>query len=246
MKIPFRKRKRPAEQETVEISTLEDVFTLISESKQRLKKSGPPDGFAVPEGRLPRPHDTTSDSGSVHESISTMATIDNNPGTGRVLDTYFYQPAGRATERFLAYLAFRLHLGRGGRVRVSVPPGSSDAHAEPDTVSISTTSTTSTATDNPGTGRIIDKYVYKVIGKMIERCAGRIVMSSFLKTQTILFRIYELWWNAELKEPCLVCKPPEEFLTDTERIRLVIARIEEAPSGSFILSGVREVLKRQR
>ena len=43
------------------------------------------------------------------ETFSTTATIDDNPGTGRVLDTYFYQPAGRRIERLalrftIAYL----------------------------------------------------------------------------------------------------------------------------------------------
>ena len=43
------------------------------------------------------------------ETSSTTATVDDNPGTGRVLDTYFYQPAGRRIERLalrftIAYL----------------------------------------------------------------------------------------------------------------------------------------------
>ena len=41
------------------------------------------------------------------ESFSTTATVDNNPGTGRVLDTYFFQPVGRRIERF----ALRITIG---------------------------------------------------------------------------------------------------------------------------------------
>ena len=32
-------------------------------------------------------------------SFSTTATTDDNPGTGRILDTYFFQPVGRRIER---------------------------------------------------------------------------------------------------------------------------------------------------
>ena len=44
-------------------------------------------------------NDDGEDAGSI-ESFSTTATIDDNPGTGRVLDTYFFQPVGRRIERF--------------------------------------------------------------------------------------------------------------------------------------------------
>ena len=43
------------------------------------------------------------------ESFSTTATIDNNPGTGRVLDMYFFQPAGRQIERLAMRFTIR-HL----------------------------------------------------------------------------------------------------------------------------------------
>ena len=46
------------------------------------------------------------DTGST-ETFSTNATVDDNPGTGRVLDKYFYQPAGRRIER----LALRFTIG---------------------------------------------------------------------------------------------------------------------------------------
>ena len=43
------------------------------------------------------------------DSFSTTATVDDNPGTGRVLDTYFFQPAGRRIERLAMTFTIR-HL----------------------------------------------------------------------------------------------------------------------------------------
>ena len=42
-----------------------------------------------------------------------MATVDDNPGTGRVIDTYFFQPAGRRIERLAMRFTIRhLHPSR--------------------------------------------------------------------------------------------------------------------------------------
>ena len=243
MKIPFRKGKRPAAQETVEISTLEDVFTLISESRQRLKKNGPPADVAEPEVPFQPQHDNTSDSD--HESFSTNATMDDNIGTGRSVDKYFYQPAGRAVERLIGNLSRRLYLMRGGTLHVSTTLAPNMPFVESDDVSFSTTSTTSTATNNPGTGRIIDKYIYKVVGKMIERCAGRIAMSHFLTAYAITERIFKLWGLVEPEGPCPACDPRKP-MSDAEKVKLSITRIEGLPSGSFVLSGIRELIKRLR
>ena len=47
------------------------------------------------------------------ESFSTTATVDGNPGTGRVLDTYFFQPVGRRIERLAMRFTIRhLHPSR--------------------------------------------------------------------------------------------------------------------------------------
>ena len=47
------------------------------------------------------------------DSFSTTATVDDNPGTGRVLDTYFFQPAGRRIERLAMRFTIRhLHPSR--------------------------------------------------------------------------------------------------------------------------------------
>ena len=41
------------------------------------------------------------------DSFSTMATVDDNPGTGRVLDTHFFQPLGRRIERLAMRFTIR-------------------------------------------------------------------------------------------------------------------------------------------
>ena len=56
--------------------------------------------------------DNDNDARSI-ESFSTTATVDDNPGTGRVLDTYFFQPAGRRIERLAMRFTIRhLHPSR--------------------------------------------------------------------------------------------------------------------------------------
>ena len=47
------------------------------------------------------------------ETFSTTATVDDNPGTGRVLHTYFFQPAGQQLERLAMRFTIRhLHPSR--------------------------------------------------------------------------------------------------------------------------------------
>ena len=110
-----------------------------------------------------------------------------------------YQPAGKFIERLFAYIAFML---QGGRVQVPLLVQVPDNDGE----SKLTVSSTSTKTDNPSTGRIIDKYIYQVLGRMLERCAGRIAMSTYLSANTIRRTIEGMWYNVEIKEPCYVCQ----------------------------------------
>ena len=49
------------------------------------------------------------DDASSISSCSTNATMDNIPGTGRTLDMHFYQPVGRAIEKFALKIAIRLN-----------------------------------------------------------------------------------------------------------------------------------------
>ena len=51
-----------------------------------------------------------ADDTSSISSCSTNATMDNIPGTGRTLDMCFYQPVGRAIERFALKIAIRLNI----------------------------------------------------------------------------------------------------------------------------------------
>lgn len=42
-----------------------------------------------------------------NDSCSTLATIDDNPGTGRIIDKFFYQPIGQSIERLFLNLELR-------------------------------------------------------------------------------------------------------------------------------------------
>ena len=50
------------------------------------------------------------DDASSINSCSTNATMDNIPGTGRTIDMRFYQPVGRAIEKFALKIAIRLNI----------------------------------------------------------------------------------------------------------------------------------------
>ena len=167
--------------------------------------------------------------------------MDDNIGTGRTLDKYFFQPTGRFIERIFARIALRLHITPEG---VLVP---ADMFPSSDNASLLTGSSTSTMTDNPGTGRVIDKYIYQVLGRMLERCAGRIAMATYLSARTIILTIEEVWYNVEIKEPCYVCQAASvREMSVEEKVRMAVSRVEDAPSGAFILSGLKEITKRLR
>ena len=51
-----------------------------------------------------------NDETSLTNSYSTEATMDNLPGPGRTIDTYFYQPVGRAIEKFTLKIGIRLNI----------------------------------------------------------------------------------------------------------------------------------------
>ena len=167
--------------------------------------------------------------------------MDDNIGAGRTLDKYFFQPTGKFIERIFAKIALRLHITPEGVVVTA------DMFASSDNASLLTGSSTSTMTDNPGTGRVIDKYIYQVLGRMLERCAGRIAMSTYLSARTIRETVEEVWYNVEIKEPCCVCQAASvRQMTVEEKVRMAVSRVEDAPSGAFILSGIKEITKRLR
>ena len=167
--------------------------------------------------------------------------MDDNIGAGRTLDKYFFQPTGKFIERIFAKLALRLHITPEG-VLVTA-----DMFLSSDNASLLTGSSTSTMTDNPGTGRVIDKYIYQVLGKMLERCAGRVAMSTYLSARTIRRTIEGMWYNVEIKEPCCVCQAASvREMSVEEKVRMAVSRVEDAPTGAFILSGIKELTKRLR
>lgn len=65
-----------------------------------------------------------------------------------------------------------------------------------------------TMDDNPGPGRLLDKYVYQVIGKCIEKCAGRIALRS-LTADVIVRRIMSVkehhWVYTDFPMPIASC-----------------------------------------
>ena len=167
--------------------------------------------------------------------------MDDNIGAGRTMDKYFFQPTGKFIERIFAKIALRLHITREGVVVTA------DMFPSSDNASLLTGSSTSTTTDNPGTGRVIDKYIYQVLGRMLERCAGRIAMATYLSALDITVRIEEVWFDAEIKEPCCVCQVASvRQMSKEEKVRMAVSRVEDAPSGAFILSGIKEITKRLR
>ena len=58
------------------------------------------------------------DDASSISSCSTNATMDNIPGTGRTIDMRFYQPVGRAIERFALKIAIRLNVCHPSPVQI--------------------------------------------------------------------------------------------------------------------------------
>ena len=66
-----------------------------------------------PHGFITDVDESNDDDTSSIGSFSTTATADDLPGTGRTLDTYFFQPAGRRVEKLLLRVAIRyLHPWR--------------------------------------------------------------------------------------------------------------------------------------
>ena len=68
------------------------------------------DGAHIEEVSEDERMDVDSDTESI-SSVSTNATMDNIPGTGRTIDKYFYQPVGRAIERFAPKITMRFNFG---------------------------------------------------------------------------------------------------------------------------------------
>lgn len=171
---------------------------------------------------------------------STMATMDDNIGTGRTVDKFFFQPAGKFVERFL------VNLTKSRSATGWVPPiRPTNIDSSDDSCSMSTTST-DTATDLPGPGRLFDKYVYQVTGKLLEHCAGRIATKTFLSADAISARIVEIWQLCYTEGLCDTCLSGAEALPDADKVQHAIGHIETVRHGSFILAGIKELINRTR
>lgn len=269
MKKPnlLRRRRRTSHSST-ETITFEDLFEFLSDARRQIDKDHPQrlvldggsdealDNFAAESDKQVDAEDANFDedfeahdgniSGSDTSSVrtfSTMATMDNNIGTGRTIDNHFYQPVGRQIERIVAFIMFLTKSNRGPGVRPAIRPTNDDSRD--DERSILTTST-ATTTDLPGTGRIFDKYVYQVFGKLLEDCAGRIVMGTFLSAAAISGSILELWQEHYIEGHCAECVTGITEWTDAEKVRHAVGHIGKVPPGSFILSAIKELLRRSR
>ena len=72
-------------------------------------------------------------------------------------------------------------------------------------------------------------------------------MATYLSGNDIRRRIEEVWFDAEIKEPCYVCQAASvREMSVEEKVRMAVSRVEDAPSGAFILSGLKEITKRLR
>lgn len=70
-------------------------------------------------------------------------------------------------------------------------------HLDDWTLDGSTYNSTNCTEDNiPGTGRTLDTYVYQVVGRLIERCLGRIVMK-WLHPGSIADAIMNMWGKTQ-------------------------------------------------
>ena len=118
------------------------------------------------------PDDRTSSSDS-------METIDDNPGTGRTLDKYFYKPVGLRIERGLNKV-FGPMFHKSSRTNQNPPETPVLAlttarydYRDDSEYEVSISSSLETIDDNPGAGRTVDKYFYQPAGLSIERFLNR-------------------------------------------------------------------------
>lgn len=100
---------------------------------------------------------------------------------------------------------------------------------------ISSISSLSMATidDNPGTGRLIDKYIYQVVGRMIERCAGRIVFRS-LPPNAIGQRIVDHWAYHQVLTWLVA---PSGLSIDR-----ILQSMENTQQGEMVISGYKRLV----
>ena len=98
------KRAKFKDKDLVCLANLEGIFTLGPYESHHHNNCG-----NVYIERSSEDGDVNNHTDSI-SSFSTNATMDNNIGTGRALDMYFYQPLGRAIERLALSIGTRLNI----------------------------------------------------------------------------------------------------------------------------------------
>ena len=170
--------------------------------------------------------------------VSSNLTDDNIPGTGRTIDMYFYQPAGRLVEKVANWFSL---MRRPLHDTIHLPHPSPEAHIEEigDKETSNSEFSTATATDNPGPGRIIDKCVYQRLGRRLEATAGKLAMRS-MPSSRLVSKVRYLWRDVPLGINYSEYTNWEE---DT-RVGRGLALIETTPHGLFVLSAIKLLCKR--
>ena len=168
-------------------------------------------------------------------SYSTMATMDDNPGTGRFIDKHVYQPLGRKIERLFARI-----LRPGHDALAQHPP---DVTVELE--STSSFSTNATEDDIPGPGRTIDKYLYQRFGRKVENFAFRITFSSLSPGQILQYFIQKTEPDVRRSSSLPDVSTNHGTVLQLDYIIHTICE-ENAPWGQPFVAGLKSLVKQSK
>ena len=178
----------------------------------------------------PTGNDWVSRDDSDSESqYSETATIDDNIGAGRTLDTYFFQPLGNKLEEIMQ----RKRHDAAPAQSPNNPPHADDEVSEHNHQTASSHSTMSTIDDNIGAGLTVDKYFYQPVGRRIEKLASRIRMSIFTVSpvQILHYLIDRYPYSSD------------GFGGEPGQLYVILFRLHDAHSGRDVVAGVRSLIK---
>lgn len=183
---------------------------------------GPTGDFLESRGHIAHSDaDVDSDSAGSTCSFSTNATVDDNPGPGRLVDKYVYQRLGRKIEKLLP-------------TPTTPPPHESESSALVEVgsiISASSFSTNATIDDNPGPGRLIDKHIYQFLGRKMERVIFRIKVNTL--PPAAIVRYIEMMFSAPFAFEYSRSLPLSRLLADLDKRRV----------GSTIISGLKGLIR---
>lgn len=109
-------------------------------------------------------------------------------------------------------------------------------HLEGEYITCSLVSSMETMDDNPGTGRVLDKFVLQPMGRKIENILGRLALRYFLPPETISSRIFTLWSDTEPGSILLVSwRSPLNLMN-------AMSDIASMESGVYVLSGLQRLM----